>query len=255
MQGPDADIYKLNCVEFRQHLRAISQQVPNPPITVPGLLDGLSAGHDVLLTFDDGGVSGLNYIADMLDEFAWKAHFLVTAGRISTPGFLSPNQIRELHRRGHIIGSHSYSHPERMSFCTRAELDEEWRRSTSVLSEIIGERIRVASVPCGYYSPHVASSAARSGIRWLFNSEPVVHSHSVDGCMVLGRFTIKRGDSPERSAAISAGAKRPRIQQYLFWNFKKTLKVLGGTAWLRLRIFLLARLARISSKLESGAKT
>ena len=132
------------------------------------------------------------------------------------------------------------SHPARMSFCTIAELDEEWKRSAIMLTEIIGEQIRIASVPGGYYSPRVASSAARAGIELLFNSEPVVRPRSIDGCLVLGRFTVQRGDSPKKSAAISAGARQPQIQQYLFWNCKKVLKVLGGTVWLRARIFLLA---------------
>jgi len=254
MQGADAEVYKLDCSEFRRHIRAVAQQLPGRPVTAPELLASPPARRPVLLTFDDGGVSALNYVADMLDELGWKAHFLITAGRIATPGFLDPGQIRELHRRGHVIGSHSYSHPARMSFCTTAELDEEWHRSVIMLGEIIGEQIRIASVPCGYYSPRVASSAAKSGIQLLFNSEPVVRSRSVDGCLVLGRFTVQRGDPPKKSAAISAGERQPLIQQYLFWNCKKVLKVLGGIVWLRVRIFLLALRARISSRLESGSK-
>src|ERR1700686_4820003 len=126
MHGADADVYKLDCLEFHGHLREVAQQLPSRPVTAPELLAKPPSGRVVLLTFDDGGVSALSYVADMLDEFGWKAHFLITASRISTPGFLNPGQIRELHRRGHVIGSHSYSHPARMSFCTTAELDEEW---------------------------------------------------------------------------------------------------------------------------------
>jgi hypothetical protein len=255
MRGADADVYKLDYLEFRQHLQAIAQQVPSQPVTAPALLAGPSTGQLVLLTFDDGGVSGLSYVADMLDEFGWKAHFLITAGRIATPGFLDHRQIQELHRRGHVIGSHSFSHPARMSCCSKTELDEEWQRSVNTLAEIIGERIRVASVPGGYYSPRVASSAARHGIQLLFNSEPVVRPRSVDGCLVLGRFTVQRGYSPKKSAAISGSARGPQVRQYLFWNCKKMAKLLGGRFWLRARIYLLTLRARISSRLDPGSKT
>ncbi len=255
MHGADADVYKLDCSEFRQHLRAIAQQLPSRPVTAPALLDGPSSGTPILFTFDDGGVSAQKYIADILDEFGWKAHFLITAGRIGTSGFLDRAQIRELHRRGHVIGSHSFSHPSRISHCTREEIDEEWQRSVSTLAEITGESIWVASVPCGYYSRRVACSAAKHGIRLLFNSEPVTHARSVDGCLVMGRFTVQRGYSPKKSAAISSNAWLPQFQQYLVWNCKKLAKALGGRFWLRARIFVLALRAQISSKMEPGSRT
>jgi peptidoglycan/xylan/chitin deacetylase (PgdA/CDA1 family) len=250
MRGADADVYKLDCSEFRQHLRAIAQRLLSRPVTAPALLDGSSAGIPILFTFDDGGVSAQQYIADILDEFEWKAHFLITAGRIGTSGFLDRAQIRELHRRGHVIGSHSFSHPARMSHCTREEIDGEWQRSVTTLAEITGESIQVASVPCGYYSRRLAYSAAKHGIRLLFNSEPVTHARSVGGCLVMGRFTVQRGYSPKKSAAISSNARLPQFQQYLVWNCKKVAKVLGGRFWLRARIFALALRAQISSKLE-----
>jgi peptidoglycan/xylan/chitin deacetylase (PgdA/CDA1 family) len=243
MLGADADIYKLDVLEFRRHIQAISQQLPSRPVTAPALLSGTKASNAVLLTFDDGGVSGVNPIADLLDRLGWKAHFLITVGRIGTAGFLNPSQIRELRGRGHVIGSHSFSHPTRMSHCTTEELDEDWKRSVDTLAEIISEPVRVASVPGGYYSVRVASSAARQGIQLLFNSEPLVRAHTVDGCLVLGRFTVQRGTPPEKSAAIVAGTRGPRLQQYLLWNSKKVAKTLGGKHWLRARNFLLSHRA------------
>jgi peptidoglycan/xylan/chitin deacetylase (PgdA/CDA1 family) len=246
-QGADADVYKLECGEFRRHLLAIRQSLHYEPTTGAELLarplDLNRGDRPVLLTFDDGGVSGLLYVADILDEFGWKAHFLVTAGRIGTDGFLDRSQIQALRRRGHVIGSHSYTHPIRMAHCSAAELDDEWRRSVLSLADILGEPIQVASVPGGYYSRGVALAAARSGIKLLFNSEPVTRSQTVDDCLVLGRFTAKRGYQPRWSAAIVAGARQFYIREYLFWNAKKGAKVILGGAWLRARVMLLERTA------------
>jgi peptidoglycan/xylan/chitin deacetylase (PgdA/CDA1 family) len=247
-QGADSEVYKLDCVEFRRHLMAIGQGLRHPPVTGPELLARPPAGCPLLLTFDDGGVSAVNHVADMLDELGWKAHFLVTAGRIGTAGFLDRPQIQELQRRGHIIGSHSYTHPMRLSHCPAAELDYEWRRSVLSLSEILGEPIVVASVPGGYYSRHVAVAAARAGIKLLFNSEPVIRSQTVDGCLVLGRFTVKRGHQPRRSAAIVAADRQLQLREYLFWNAKKVAKLLLGGAWLRARVMLLERRAKKASR-------
>jgi peptidoglycan/xylan/chitin deacetylase (PgdA/CDA1 family) len=243
-QGADADVYKLDGVAFREHLMAIRENLDRPPATGPELLAGVSPARPVLLTFDDGGVSAATHVADLLDELGWKAHFLVTAGRIGAPGFLDRAQIQELRRRGHILGSHSYTHPTRMAHCSVAELDDEWRRSVRSLTEILGEPIEVASVPGGYYSRRVAVSAARAGIRLLFNSEPVTHAQTVDGCLVLGRYTVKRGQEARRSAAIVAGDRQLQMQEYLFWNAKKLAKAVLGRAWLRARVMLLERRAR-----------
>jgi len=247
-QGGHADVYKMDCADFRRHLAAMRQILPGPPTTGPELLVRPSAEHPVLITFDDGGVSAALYIADILDEIGWKGHFLVTAGRIGTPGFVDRAQIQDLRRRGHIIGSHSYTHPTRMANCPVAQLDDEWQRSVLALSEILGESIPVASVPGGYYSRQVAVAAARAGIKLLFNSEPVTRSLTVEGCLVLGRFTVKRGHPPGRSAAIVAGDRQLQIREYLFWNAKKVAKALLGGAWLRARVMLLERHAKAEAQ-------
>jgi peptidoglycan/xylan/chitin deacetylase (PgdA/CDA1 family) len=247
-QGADADVYKLDCGEFHRHLMAIKENLRRERATASGVFACSLNGADrpVLLTFDDGGVSAVLYVADMLDEFGWKAHFFVTAGRIGTHGFLDRPQIQELRRRGHVIGSHSYSHPLRMARCSAAELDSEWQRSILSLAEILGEPIQTASVPGGYYSRHVAASAARAGIKLLFNSEPITRSQTVDGCLVLGRFSAKRGYQPRWSAAIVAGDRQTQMREYLFWNGKKLAKIILGGAWLRARVMLLERTAKKS---------
>ena len=77
-QGGDADIYKLDSAVFRRHLAAITQNLRDRPITGPELFVGPAQDHSVLLTFDDGGVSALLYVADMLDEFGWKPQLRIT---------------------------------------------------------------------------------------------------------------------------------------------------------------------------------
>lgn len=241
-QGAGADVYKLECGEFARHLAAIKEKLRGLPAIGFELLAGSERPDPpVLLTFDDGGVSAIRYVADLLDAYGWKAHFFVTAGRIGTPGFLDRFQIKELHRRGHVIGSHSYTHPTRMARCSPKQLDEEWQRSVSSLVEIVGAPVQVASVPGGYYSRKVAVSASKAGIKVLFNSEPVRRVQMVDGCLVVGRFTAKRGYEPRWSAAIVAGERGLLTREFLFWNAKKIAKRILGEAWLRARVILLER--------------
>jgi peptidoglycan/xylan/chitin deacetylase (PgdA/CDA1 family) len=232
-QSPDADIYKLDCEEFENHLEHIGRAVEAAPA---GSCEARSTGdHRLVITFDDGGVSAWLYTADLLEQFGWRGYFFVTTDWINKPGFLSESQIVDLHRRGHIVGSHSCSHPSRMSHCTPEQLDREWNTSVQRLTGILGDPVDTASVPGGYYSREVAKSAARAGIRTLFTSEPVTSQLNVQDCAVFGRFSVQQGVSGEWVAALAEGRISPRLRRYAFWNAKKIMKTLGGEVWLRMR--------------------
>jgi peptidoglycan/xylan/chitin deacetylase (PgdA/CDA1 family) len=241
-QSPDADIYKLSREEFARQLEAVAGA--GRPVEVSALLGEVVPPRVTLLTFDDGGASAL-YIADRLDALGWPGHFFVTTDFIGTPGFLDERGLRDLRRRGHVIGSHSASHPPRMAACTPTQLDHEWGASVNRLSDLLGESVDVASVPGGYYSRAVGAAAARAGVRVLFNSEPVTRVHRRDGCLVIGRFGIQQGVPPAWAAAVVRGAAVPRAMRYLHWNAKKLLKTLGGEQWLRARRRLIAARTRV----------
>ncbi|HEX8775489.1 MAG TPA: polysaccharide deacetylase family protein [Pyrinomonadaceae bacterium] len=238
--GPDAALYKLERERFGEHLRAIASARTDEPARVTEIAEH-SEGAPWLLTFDDGGVSAYTCIAEMLEERGWRGHFFVTTGRIDEPAFLSRGQIVELHRRGHVIGSHSTTHPLRMSHCRPEEMLEEWKTSVETLSGILGQQVRVASVPGGFYSREVAETAARAGVEALFTSEPVTKCRRIEGCLVLGRYTVQRRTAPERIAALASGHFTPRMRQLLFWNAKKITKSLGGEYYLKLRKSLLSQ--------------
>ncbi len=200
-----------------------------------------TSGPGLLLTFDDGGTSALTPTADLLEKHGWRGHFFMTTDYLGTPGFLSVAQLRELHTRGHVIGSHSCSHPARMALCSREQLLREWRQSREVLAETLGAPVTVASVPGGYYSRAVAETAAEAGIRVLFNSEPTTRLAHVGHCLVVGRYTVYRGMSAWAAAALAVGRRLPRWRQTLWWDIKKVAKAIGGRTYLALRERLLRR--------------
>ena len=234
--GGGAAQYKLRPEEFDAHLAAIASAAGAPAC----LLEAAGAESPVL-TFDDGGVSAITHIAPALERRGWQGHFLVTAGYIGSHGFLDAGGVRELVRRGHSVGSHSYSHPTRMAACSRSELLEEWRRSLEFLSEIVGARVDTASVPGGYYSRAVAETASEAGIRTLFNSEPTMRVVEVDACRVFGRYTIYRGMSPGDAGRLASGSRGALLRQSVVWNLKKLLKAAGGRSYVELRGALLNR--------------
>jgi hypothetical protein len=232
-EGPAS--YKLDPNEFEKHLLAIMRAKKRKPSSVIDLTRGMENPLPFFLTFDDGGSSAYTYIADKLDQFGYCGHFFITANYIGSSSFLTKEQIRDLRERGHVIGSHSYSHPRRMSYCNWEQLTEEWSKSVKVLSDILGENVVVASIPGGYYSRKVVQAASYAGIKVLFTSEPTTRCCYVDGCLVLGRYSIRRWTSAEIVEAITSGQVSPRIKQWLMWNSKKILKVFGGEFYEKIR--------------------
>jgi hypothetical protein len=134
--GGDADIYKLTLPDFERHPDAIRSALPKPAIIASELGDIDISHTRPLLTFDDGGVSAHQHVARLLETVGWRGHFFVTTNWIGKEGFLNPAQIRDLHARGHSIGSHSYSHPARMSYCSREQLRREWTESIAVVGPL-----------------------------------------------------------------------------------------------------------------------
>ena len=188
-----------------------------------------------MLTFDDGGTSAYEPIADELESKGWRGHFFVTTDMIGNSTFLSPRQICELAERGHTIGTHSCSHPRRMSACDWDGLLREWGESAARLSDLLGVAVQTASVPGGFYSTTVAKAAAAAGLKALFTSEPTTRCVVVDDCLVLGRYAVRRSTGPARAARLASGRLLPRYSQAAFWGVKKLAKLLGGTSYLRLR--------------------
>ena len=239
--GEGAHVYKLRREDFERHLEAIRAAAAEGAISSIAARREWHDGPPVFLTFDDGGASALHPTADLLERFGWRGHFFITTDRIGTPGFLSAAEVQELHQRGHVIGSHSVTHPSRMAALTRAEMDLEWRQSLARLAEIAGERIRVASVPGGYYSGAVAASAAAAGVEVLFTSEPTMEAGVIDGCLVLGRYVVQRHMGPEWSAGFASGRRAERWRQTALWKAKRVAKAMGGEAYLKVRSRILER--------------
>jgi peptidoglycan/xylan/chitin deacetylase (PgdA/CDA1 family) len=243
--GPDR--YKVTRESFVEHLDRIEQKVGVPPAVAEDLLAGRGPSPLWALTFDDGGDSAL-HVGEELLRRAWRGHFFITTGVIGTRGFVDASAIRELDRMGHIVGSHSLTHPERMASLSANDLLREWSESVAVLADLVGKDVRTASVPGGYYRRNVAVAAARAGVTTLFTSEPVRSAHRVDGCLVIGRYSILREASAEEAARTAAGEAASWLPAYVAWNARKLAKRLAGKRYESVRRKLLARSSQQSPR-------
>jgi peptidoglycan/xylan/chitin deacetylase (PgdA/CDA1 family) len=229
-----ADRYKLTAEAFDAQLDGVARA--RATVTTVRRREGwpATASPQCLISVDDGGCSYFNVIADRLETRGWRGHCFVSTEFIGQSRFLSAPQIRELHRRGHVIGSHSASHPARFSACTDERMRAEWSRSRKVLEDLIGARVAVGSVPGGYFSAAVARTAAEAGLELLFTSEPTARLHRDGPCAAAGRFAIRRGSPPNFSYRLFASPAAARWWAWADWNAKKVAKFVLRSSYVRL---------------------
>jgi peptidoglycan/xylan/chitin deacetylase (PgdA/CDA1 family) len=183
--------YQLALPRFVAHLEAVGQG-PLPPRTV---FDFSSDRNGLLLTFDDGGESAMR-VSELLDARGWKGHFFVTTGFIGKAGFVSRNDVLDLHRRGHVVGSHSHTHPNICYNLREEEMLDEWRMSCNLLGDILGAPVTTASVPGGDMDRRTVATAAQAGIRHLFTSEPTFTPWRDSEITCFGRVCVMHDTPP-----------------------------------------------------------
>jgi len=231
--GADADAYKISVHDFVQHLKILADAGCDFSRTVDRC-DLPSEEIPLFMTFDDGGI-GAMLAADLLEKQGWKGHFFVTTSRIESEGFLGRRNIVELDARGHLIGTHSHSHPLRMGSLQTHVITEEWQKSMQVLEDILSKRVTVASVPGGYFSKRVRDAAIASGIRTLFTSEPTVSISVSNDCKIVGRFVLNNRTPANTVLDLVSNNRFARERQLIIWNAKKPIKSIGGEVFLNFR--------------------
>jgi len=210
--------YKLTAQTFARHLAAIATS----PV-IPELVDAIDLtepGRHLLLTFDDGGKSAV-YASEQLSRRGWRAHFFIITNRIGTRTFLDATEIRYIRSQGHLVGSHSHTHPNIFKEQSFESMVREWRVSCDRLAQLLGEACPTAAVPGGDISRRVLESADAAGLSHLFTCEPQLTPDRVGRCWILGRFLPKVGTTDAQIRALA---------QFRRWGralLVRRLKVLG----------------------------
>ena len=196
-----------------------------------------------ILTFDDGGRSALDVVAPVLAEHGLRGEFFIATARLGTPGFLDRKGVGELAAAGHIVGSHSHTHPEVMTELSDEEIRAEWRMSISLLEDATGQPVESASVPNGFTNRAVLAAARESGIRTLYTSAPTRRRRTYGTMDVVGRFAVLAVDSPGSAVALASGALAPRLKQQARWNALALSKKLLGSRYPAVRSKILGVMA------------
>ena len=180
-QNESAFQYKIAVTQFEKQIGAIVNYCKRIKRDVNDM---------VKFTFDDGGVSFYTVVAPTLEKYGLKGIFFVSTRNIGTSGFMTREMIKDLALRGHIIGSHSHTHPQNMAQLTYEEIVSEWNESSSILSAIIGKKIEVASIPNGYSGKSVLKACNNNGFKEIYTSVPVVRDIYMLNAKLRGRYVM-----------------------------------------------------------------
>ncbi|MEZ5121311.1 MAG: polysaccharide deacetylase family protein [Solirubrobacterales bacterium] len=133
-------------------------------------LDALSGRPDACVTVDDGNASDRVHMACELRSRGLRGTFFVTVGRLGEPGFLTPDEVRELVASGMGVGSHGMAHRD-WRHLDDAQLDRDLREARDALEAIVGTAVTDAACPFGSYDRRVLRSLRRAGYRRVYTSD------------------------------------------------------------------------------------
>lgn len=131
-------------------MRLLSRALPLIERLTPGVVwRGNPKRNEVALTFDDGPEPQVTLaLLDLLDVYECPATFFLIGSRVGE----HPEIAREIARRGHEIGNHSWSH--RSLFILGPEATRaEFRRTQKAIQETCGETPTWIRPPFGHISP------------------------------------------------------------------------------------------------------
>jgi len=114
--------------------------------------------NSVALSFDDGPVENTLHILDILDRYHAKAVFFCIGRNIEK----HPEIFREIIKRGHIVGNHSFSHTRKMGFLTSTTILSEIEKCNEIAEKYGGVKMNLFRPPFGIINPKTKKALQKS---------------------------------------------------------------------------------------------
>ena len=115
---------------------------------------------EIALTFDDGpNTAWTPRLLDILAGHEVRATFFLV-GKFAQA---EPALVRRIALEGHLIGNHSWSHPN-LALAPAAKVYEELKRTSETLEQITGQAVRFFRPPFGARRPRVFHIARALGL-------------------------------------------------------------------------------------------
>ncbi len=205
-----AYLYSTTSARLSEHLELVTEldekTGPVPRVTV---------------TFDDGHISTYRNGLPLLQRYSVSATFFVTVSWIGTAEeAIGWDQVCELARLGHTIGSHGWSHAF-LTGCSDSALEMELTRSKQTLEDKLGTAVDSISFPGGRWNSRVLRASSRAGYRRACCSDPWIAPQLREGLELRGRLMVRNNTdcaqllrlSTSGSASLLRMRARGMVQQ------------------------------------------
>jgi peptidoglycan/xylan/chitin deacetylase (PgdA/CDA1 family) len=197
---------------------------------------GPRGARGVVLTFDDGPHPGSTpLVLDALDAAQAKATFFVIARKAER----HPDLVREILRRGHEVGLHSYAHDRLFALRSAARVRADLVRGIETLTAITGERPALFRPPIGHTNPHivrVAEALNLTIIGWSVSGRDGLAGAAPQRVLARVRRRLEAGaivllhDAAETGDHVPAGARA--LPEILATMRDARLEVVPLAGWL-----------------------
>jgi peptidoglycan/xylan/chitin deacetylase (PgdA/CDA1 family) len=171
----------------------------------------------VVLTFDDGHASFYEMAAATLTRAGFTATLFAITGRVGAPGYCTWDQLREVERAGHRVGSHTHSHPI-LTRLDDAATTEELTRPRMILADELGHPVDILAYRGGHHDDRVVALTRAAGYRCAVTTRPGLNGPGVD-LLTLRRNAVRQEDTGERLLA----KLRPEPRPSLAWRLTRRL--------------------------------
>ena len=165
-----------------------------------------STNKTIVLTFDDGCRSHLEFCAPLLKKYNFNATFFISRPQCwfddCPAGYLSGREIAELHSLGFEIGSHTMNHPD-----MRIISDDECRSEIRLLNGFfkqygIPEPVSFA-YPGGPYAANAAKILPEFNLKYARTTEHGLWLHAETDNMRIPCFSISENNHDNFSKALN----------------------------------------------------
>jgi len=132
------------------------------------ILSGPAAKREVALTFDDAPDAAYTpQVLDVLKKYGVKATFFVMGSRAEA----HPDLVRRMVREGHVVGNHSYNHPNLVKL-SDADFRDQVLRTEQIIRELAGYTPALFRAPYGNIN--------EEQIKWLASQHVKIIGWNVD---------------------------------------------------------------------------
>lgn len=186
-----------------------------------------------MFTFDDGpDHRSTPLLLDHLDRFSVKAVFFINGHRLHSRRTDAPENLavlREIHRRGHVIGNHTFNHRD-LSTMTEAKMRREIDMTSRVVEKITGQRTWLFRPPFGKIGS-AASYLARQGYTTvMWNLDPLDWQTS-DPTEIFRRAVDRIEDQPDGGVLLLHDTNRASVEAFpliMEWIEQRNAELAAG---------------------------